>query len=99
MCTTIISSIFPDLLIRLAPEGGGFGQTGCWRPECPSSRWSEGQFYPKIARISTKNGNLCRFSCIVLQRALSYPNDKEAGAFQGPEAMAEIALMTVEGAC
>ena len=26
-------------------------------------------------------------------------NDKEAGAFQGPQAMAEMALMTVEGAC
>jgi hypothetical protein len=35
----------------------------------------------------------------VSQRALSYPNDKEAGAFQGLQAMAEMALMTVEGAC
>src|SRR5262249_41651234 len=67
------SSIFPDLLIRLAPEGGGLGKTGCWRPECPSSRWSEGQFYQKIARIRTKSGNLCRFSCSVSQLAFSYP--------------------------
>jgi len=29
---------------------------------------------------------------------LSYPNDKEAGTFQGPQAMIEMALLTVEGA-
>ena len=49
------------------------GKTGCYRPECPSSKWSEGQLYQKIARIKTTSGNLWCFSCIVSQLALSYP--------------------------
>jgi hypothetical protein len=76
------SSIFPDLLIRLAPEGGGLGKTGCWQPECPSSRGSEGQFYQKIARIRTTSGNLGRFSGIVSQRAFSYPIQAHAERYQ-----------------
>ena len=34
----------------------------------------EGQFYQEIARIRNKSGKLCRFSCIVSQRAFSYSN-------------------------
>jgi|Tabmets5t2r1_1033131.scaffolds.fasta_scaffold30075_2 hypothetical protein len=49
------------------------GKTGGYRPGCPSSRGSEGQFYQKIARIKTKSGNLRWFSCIVSQLAFSYP--------------------------
>ena len=52
------------------------GKTGCYRPECPSSKWSEGQLYQKIARIKTTSGNLWCFSCIVSQLALSYPNEQ-----------------------
>jgi hypothetical protein len=64
--------------LRASPQGSRdifpqTGTTGCYRPEYPSSRGSEGQFYQKIARIKTTSGNLWCFSCIVSQLALSYP--------------------------
>lgn len=50
-----------------------FPPIGHCRPECPSERRSESQFYQEIARISTTSGHVCRFSCIISLLAFSYP--------------------------
>ena len=50
------------------------GRPGNYRPEYCSSRWSEGQFYQKIARIRNKSGKLCRFSSSYRSEPFFYSN-------------------------